>query len=549
MTMTKLTGTQMREALEAVQRYGGVNAAARATGLHKETLRHRYRRALAGVQSPQSEPPSVQEPEPLPPRMLGEIQSPETKYPRLPGDRFVLTCAQNNTLLHEGFWAALQGFCKVRGARLIVSRCTYNAAGWQAHGGVTRGGVDAPEFSKEVVWDPRVLPYVLDENVYLADDLMWCGETDQNPTAVNPLASFESYTRSASGIIPHTKVAHKSVATMKFSPPKMLYTTGAVTQRNYIPRKTGQIATFHHVFGALYVEVSEDGAWFVRHLIADDAGAFIDLGELFTPQRVKTKRIARPHFRLGDIHAEQRDEAALNVVKQAMRDLQPFRVTLDDVLDMRSRNHHNLYDPHFLAQMAREGRTVRGDVVETLQTVDGIANVVSDAIVDLVLSNHDKALLRWLKNPSGAADGPNARFWHQCNAAVLGALESGGRFNPFELVMRQVAAEEGLDLTRWNFLNQDDSLVVYDIENGLHGDLGANGARGSLKAFDGSGHKTTSAHKHGSEIHNGAWCAPTLSKLDLIYNVGLSNWSQGFIIAWPNTKRQLITLSHGRYRG
>jgi hypothetical protein len=62
-----------------------------------------------------------------------------------------------------------------------------------------------------------------------------------------------------------------------------MYTTGACTLRNYINRKAGQVATFHHVFGALYVEVAEDGKWFVRQIMADDSGAFYDLDVYYTP--------------------------------------------------------------------------------------------------------------------------------------------------------------------------------------------------------------------------------------------------------------------------
>jgi hypothetical protein len=58
---------------------------------------------------------------------------------------------------------------------------------------------------------------------------------------------------------------------------RFLYTTGAVTERNYVQKKAGQKAEFHHNYGALMVEVDKEGTPFVRQLAADDTGAFQDL--------------------------------------------------------------------------------------------------------------------------------------------------------------------------------------------------------------------------------------------------------------------------------
>jgi hypothetical protein len=70
----------------------------------------------------------------------------------------------------------------------------------------------------------------------------------------------------------------KSVASVKSDPTKFNWTTGTVTLRNYIQKKAGQKAEFHHCYGALLVEVDSTGAWGVRQLLADEL-------EVYDPER------------------------------------------------------------------------------------------------------------------------------------------------------------------------------------------------------------------------------------------------------------------------
>jgi hypothetical protein len=56
-------------------------------------------------------------------------------------------------------------------------------------------------------------------------------------------------------------------------------TTGAVTMPNYIRKKAGIKATFHHVVGAVIVAVDSSGAFWCRHIQANSLkdGSFYDL--------------------------------------------------------------------------------------------------------------------------------------------------------------------------------------------------------------------------------------------------------------------------------
>jgi hypothetical protein len=75
------------------------------------------------------------------------------------------------------------------------------------------------------------------------------------PTANDPLEGLETYSQRKSAIFPHAKMAMRSVATMKHEGTKLNFTTGTVTQMNYIQKKAGLVGEHHHVYGAVLVEV------------------------------------------------------------------------------------------------------------------------------------------------------------------------------------------------------------------------------------------------------------------------------------------------------
>ncbi|KKK55344.1 hypothetical protein LCGC14_3075480, partial [marine sediment metagenome] len=190
--------------------------------------------------------------------------------------RYILTCAQNNTHLNEPVWRNLLALARHYDAAVMVSRFVYDKR--------THSNMDKDKFApgradpSEVSWAPEIVPYLCDERVELAPSLVFCGEMNILPTAVRPLSGIEAYTGRKSGIFPHVKVAMESVPSGKYEGTKINYTTGTVTQRNYIQRKAGLKADFHHVYGGLLVEVDGDGNWFARQLNADGEGTIYRKG-------------------------------------------------------------------------------------------------------------------------------------------------------------------------------------------------------------------------------------------------------------------------------
>lgn len=504
-------------------------------------LRELIRQAKAGS------PPQAVEPKAVDARPIagGIIVAPDAIRKRLLGRRFVVTAAQNNTYVHSDFWATLRAFAERKGAQILVGKISYNKG---AYSGITRDGQSDGDTA--VWYDPELEPYFIGEQVKIAPRLVVAAELDIIPTAINPLGGLDDYTGPNSGIVPHTRLAMKSYATMKHEPPKFMYTTGAVTQRNYIDRRQGQLASFHHVYGALYVEVDEDGGWFVRQINAADDGSFFEVDGFYNGGEKTSGSIPRVAV-LGDIHIEKGDPVALGTAITLISETQPENVVLHDLIDFTNRNHHNIKDPHFLAKMMALGDDkVEAAFAKAAKFIKTIQIVNPRGYVIVVKSNHDEAYDRWVRDGSGYPDAANAKFWHESNAFVYQKIEQGVKdIKLFEWAIGRYLAMENVNTDRVLFLQADESFVIDNIEYGMHGHLGVNGAKGGARAFRQMGRRSTTAHGHTAGIVDGNHQVGVLGKLDMGYNRGLSSWSNTNGLTWPNGKRTLITQVGHRWRG
>lgn len=478
----------------------------------------------------------------------GVIIAPDETRAVLNGKRFVFTSAQNNTYLHEGFWNALQTFCAERDATLFVSRFTYNKNGWAHWGGISKKQDN--DAGKALWYDPRIEPFILDSQVKVANDLIFCGELDILPTAAQPLNTLSNYTGPNSGIVPHAKVHMRSLATMKSKPATFMYTTGACTQRNYIERKAGQVATFHHVFAALYVEIDNDGDWFARQLVADRDGVFYDIDKKFAPDLVDDTADGECIVTLGDVHVEKLDHAAMSGASILLQKTRPGKVFVHDLIDFEPRNHHSIKDPFFLADQYVNGiNSVESGMAMGVKFMHDLSMLLPNATIYSVRSNHDQAFRRWLQDHNGVRDAANASYWHKMNAKMLEEIGRGNpKFDIFAYAMHQQALKADICIKRVVFLKEDDSMVIKGIEYAMHGHRGPNGSRGTPSAFRQLGTKANTGHTHSAGIVDGVYTAGLLAKMDMGYNAGPSSWSHSNIITYPSGKRAIITQRGNKWR-
>ena len=478
--------------------------------------------------------------EPAPP---GVIESAAARRATTDCKTFVFTCAQANTKVHSEFLQSLEAFCEHNDADLHIAQFTYNKA---KHGKKSiKPGTDQGGDTDAVWFDPAISTYVSDHSIQIAPGLVWCGELNILPTMKFPLSQFKTYTRHDSAIIPHAKMSMESIPVMPDVPARMLYTTGAVTQRNYVQKTAGQVADFHHVFGAMVVEVDDDGTWWARQLNAKDDGTFYDLTTYYSPAAVcPNQRVqAITH---GDLHFAQIDaDIRLAVFKPAgiLDQLDPRLQFFHDVIDFQARNHHEIKDGHYWHE-----RYVNGE-----DSVEAEFNVLASFLhgsgtrehteTFIVTSNHDQFIEGWLRDVSMLKDPVNVTFWHYLNWYCHSMIHAKRKPRPFAFALLEKIASMEAGIT---ILHEDDSyLIGGSIEAGLHGHLGPNGARGSPKNLRTVG-KANTAHTHSAGIVDGVYTAGTYSKLRMSYTKGLSSWSHSMILTYENNKRAILTIKKGK---
>lgn len=454
--------------------------------------------------------------------------------------RYILMCAQNNTFVHTKGFEAIEKAAEFLGAKMLVGTLTYNKGGFQ----------NGQKSDDDLWYDPKIRPYIFNQPAVLAKDLMWCGELNILPTATNPLNGFQTYTKESSGIIPHTKIRLDSVPTQMSEPTKFMYTTGSITKRNYIQKTAGQKASFHHSFGALLVEVDDDGEWFVRQLnINSDTGCFYDLDWKYTPNGPVAASGHIEGATWGDIHKDRMNADVANLVfykdGNILDTLKPKNQFIHDLYDANRRSHHHVGDPHKRFQLYVQGtESVESEIEGVSDFLESIRRPWCKTVI--VNSNHDRAIERWLKEADYKHDYVNAIFFLRLQLRYYESIQNSEQVSLIEEAIKIATNRDTIDD---RFLALDESYrICGDVECGMHGDIGSGGAKGSISTFRKLPYKLNVGHSHACFIFENVFQAGTFTEMNLGYNKGLSNWSASFIVTYEDGKRTMITIKNGKYR-
>jgi hypothetical protein len=483
--------------------------------------------------------------------------------------RFILTSAQNNTYVNEEFLDNLEALSDYYDAEIIVGTYTYNQ---NAYGPKSvkkdswRSKASNGSYDKELWYDPKLRDYIKDYRIQLAPGLVWAGEYNALPTNVNPLAGLESYTSRNSAIFPHAKLALRSIPTMQGEGVKLNYTTGTVTERNYIQKREGVIAEFHHIYGALLVEVNENGNWWVRQLNQDEGtGTLQDLHVLVQHGEVISTDATVEAVTHGDLHGTMADPEVVETTLDMVDALKPKYQFFHDVMEgaavnphMRkyAANHEKFYT------WLRGYHKLENEIVDTVKLMVRYVRPFSQNVV--VDSNHDDAWIkRWLREYDYRKDPPNTEIFLDLQAYLYGQIRNGVTdeqsrarnanpkyvrdINVLEYALQKYGA---LRPDQFKFLKADEPFKTCGkkIENGMHGHLGPAGKFGSPAELSKMGRKANTAHTHSTGIWNGLYVAGTSSKLRWDYTKGPSNWTNSHILTYPNGKRTIVTVYNGAWR-
>ncbi len=523
---------------------GNVSAVARELDLCRGTIYHHLRKLGVGKKGNRK------------PVAAGSVHGTGYKSAKLPESgevkRYILTSAQNNTYVHNGVWENLLALAAHYKAEILVGTYSYdkNAYGPLA---VKRGTFDDSE-DEELWYDPKVEEHINDHQVELGHGLMWCGKMNILPTADDPLSGLETYSGRKSNIFPHAKMAMRSIATMQDEGVKFNYTTGTCTKKNYIQKKAGLKAEFHHVYGAVLAEVNHNGNWWVRQLDADDTGRMQDLDVLVERGTVTTGHTVEA-ITYGDIHCTTIDPVVHKLNLEMLDALKPKYQFIHDVMEGVSVNHHEAGKPYSRFKVHLRGLTSLENELKLSKEVLG-EYVRPGVEMVIVNSNHDRWMDRFLDEYDPRRDDPqNAEIYFAGNAARFAALRENGYSGPGkgtkELnITGYLLQKFGGFNARAKFLDLDESFKICGdkIECGMHGHLGADGARGTPGQLSKIGRKSNTGHTHSAGIWNGTYVAGTSTTLSMSYNSGPSSWSHSHILTYKNGKRTIVTDYAGRWR-
>lgn len=516
-----------RQHIEAVIEHGGVEPAARATGVNGRTIR----RAVAAVRRKASAAGVVRA---VPPHVR----------------RWLLTTAQDDTPVHPEFWRNWLAYAAQVGAEIMVAGNTYQKGLFEDHA------------SRSAVFAEAVREFMVHDNVSCGP-LLFAAKMNILPTAVRPLSGLETYSRGAWAVFPHQKVQMLSVPALPGQRPAQVVTTGTCTIPNYVEKKAGLKAEFHHTIGGVIVEVDAEDRVFYRHIMAAGDGSFQDLDAVTRDGRVSYGHRIEA-MGAGDLHIEKADPEVYlasfgycvdqqRVINESslIHTLRPRHIAWHDILDMMARNHHRRGDHHFAFRMLCNGSDrVEDGVVASARFLRAMAfDWTTNA---LIRSNHDEALVRWLREADPRADPPNARYWCELNAELYRQIESGD-FG-FDIIRWALSRHDpaGRQLDDIVFVPRNGSYLVCQaqggIEMGMHGDEGPNGARGSALALTRVATRMIIGHGHSPCWVDGVMMLGLSGMLDQHYNSGPSGWNHTHGLVYPNSKRTLITLIDGKWR-
>jgi hypothetical protein len=440
------------------------------------------------------------------PTFNGSLTHRDDSIEVLPFGRYLISSAQNNTLAAPVFKRLIDE-AQARDARLILMPIKYTTT------------LESRE-RKDPVYTPEVREFMIHDNVFIGScDLVRLAVTAAIlPTAKQPINTAKTLNNGESlTIVASPKAQQATLPRPKGSRHRWTYTSRTCTQRHYTDSRAGDEAENEHTFGAIYLDVREDGTVIHQEIIATESGSFFN--PIFeTPEILGIVA--------GDLHCEKTDPDSFDRLLGMIDHYNPKVVVTHDTLDFMSRNHHNIGSGRFLYQMGQ--RSVLEDLSDAIEALNKIAELTETVFV--VRSNHDDALDQWLDSPHYRPDMDiiNSKTYYYLKFCILEHLDdpTTDSLNCFELACRELSGKVPELADNVVFGKLDQEFKINGIECGQHGHIGSGGARGSLKTFKGYQMATITGHTHAPARDGVNIVVGVTGSLEMGYNKGGSAWDR-----------------------
>lgn len=463
-----------------------------------------------------------------------EIPDPVRRPPRaMPvpssgASRLIVTSVEPDAQVHRGFWTNLQAYAAAVGAEIAVMRIGTN---------VTRRDL-AADYSGMVTSEAIASGTLLD---IAADD-------PPPHRLARPLEAMRHRNAARWTVVPHGSVQLETLPRLRADGLRVQLTTGTMS----MPAATGRGA--NRELGAVIAEVTAGGIAHCRHLLApaDGDGSFHDLDVKVSRGQVRSG-VRAEAITFGDIHRAHLDPIVAAATwgignpgggSSLIDRLRPRHMVFHDVCDFEARNAHDARD-HLkrFAQMAAGSGDVRAELEQAAAFLAETRRPWARSVV--VGSNHDGALIRWLREADFREDPGNAIFFLETSLRLHRWLADGREPDGFfEHVLRDLSGD-GLAGVR--FLRTGESLRLAGVEASIHGHAGADGRPGDVRFFERLGIRATLGHTHRPIARDGIYCAGVCN-MDLAYARGpITAWAVGHVVTYPNGARQHLLFDHGTF--
>jgi DNA-binding transcriptional regulator YiaG len=454
-------------------------------------------------------------------------------------DRFFITTAVSYKKVNEKFLAAIRNYCNRNDAALIVML-----------------SMDVASTNKEI--DLNIDPSLDDEGIHILqqeskiNQNLFLSDIKVSAKQINPLTGLRRICQKqqSSAIFASPKQALEFIAISAdhYRQPYALMTTGAITDAQYdndlyMSKRTSYIAEKDHVLGGVIVERVNKKKFHFRQVQADvESGEFIDLGFKYDADGDIDE--VRSVLVMGDYHAGATDKKVKKATNEMCEELSIVDIVLHDFFDGYSISHH---DRNIIGKMARKSdlalHVLENEFNYGAKEIEELQSWIPGKLI-MVKSNHDEFLDRYLDNGAFFKDHVNYHISLDLHHKMLDMDE---REDILSYAYRTYGSAS-YDPDRIVWLERDQSYTVGYIELGAHGDLGANGSRGSLLSLENAHGPCVVGHTHSAAILRTVFRVGTSSKLNLDYNRGPSSWTHTHCLVYPNGSRQLINIIDGDWK-
>jgi len=431
--------------------------------------------------------------------------------------RYLVTAAMPEAELVKDAWHAMQNYAERNDAEIIV---------------LPMRGMHSSHkrYTQELYNSTKnhfAIEYKLSANLVARDVKLF-------PAHRNPAYGNRDLAKKSSMIMAHTKQDQAPCQVLDVTKPRSVFTTGVITTRDFQNTLSGYRNQQELIVGGVVADVdSKTGEFFARHVLFQDD--FISsMGKRYHASGDVTDDPA-VYLKLGDIHSLFTEPQYKQASIEQINFFNVPEAGGGDWFDGKSISHYDA-----------QNMIVRSKVLTLQDELDYLIEDVRDWLskincrLGMTASNHPEWINRYLTGNRWVNDPVNYRTALSLTNALLNHQD------PIEYYFQENAPEL---CDRIQFYKRSEMQRLSNWLYTIHGDLGPDGARGSIHNQSAAG-PVIMEHIHGAGKKGDVMAVGTLALQTLDYAANrLSSWqAQNIVIYQSGAAQQLWMSPRGKWK-